>query len=109
MEIENINTQLELFILKNELVVKFNTFLKLKQTNSCLIKIIDLLKLKYPEPNDFNFIEQTICQPIYNSQYKFTNDNDTYSSMIIANIHNCTNNELIGDLYKIFKFITITS
>lgn len=85
MDKSKINKELELLGLKNKLMITLKYYLfNTHQTGlSCFHKILDLLKLKYDNAKDFEFIEQGIRCSIQNNKNNLTNAISNISSYII--------------------------
>jgi len=60
----------------------------------CFYRVLDLLKEKYSDTNDFNFLEQGIRCNIQNYSNTITNAINNISSYI----HNCNNEDLLKDI-----------
>ena len=96
MDKAQINKELELLGLKNKLLITlkhylFNTH---QMELSCFYRILDLLKQKYTDTNDFNFVEQGIR---YNLQ-NYNNNLEFAISNMSSYIYNCNNEYLLKDL-----------
>lgn len=98
METTRINKELKFVGLKNKLMITLKYYLiNTPQTNlSCFYRILDLLKLKYTETNDLNFIEQGIRSNLQN----YGNNLQTALSNISSYIFNCNNEPLLRDLLE---------
>jgi hypothetical protein len=74
MDPANINRELELQHLKNKLLMTLKYYLhNIPQPNfSCFYKILELLKQKYTNAYDFNFLEQGIQSHIQNNHNNVT-------------------------------------
>ncbi len=85
-QINLINKELELFSLKNKLLISLKYYLlNTQQTElSCFNRILELLKQKYTNADDFNFVEQGIRCNI---------QNNTISNMS-SHIYNCKNKKI---------------
>ena len=93
-----INKELELLGLKNKLLITLKYYLiNIQQTDlSCFYRILDLLKQKYTDTNDLNFVEQGIrcCLQNYNNNLSFAISN------MSSYIYNNNNEHLLRDLLK---------
>jgi hypothetical protein len=99
MNIQQIDKELQLLRLKNKLVTVLKIYLNdTRQTEmSCFYMVLDLLKQKYSDANDRNFIEQGV-----RANVQYSKDTDT-AIMTISNYVFNYNNELV--LKEILKFI----
>jgi len=95
MDKAQINKELELLGLKNKLLITLKYYLfNIHQTElSCFYRILDLLKQKYTDTNDFNFVEQGIRCNLQN----YNNLNLAISN-ISSYIFNFNNENLLKDL-----------
>ena len=90
MNMELINNELALFGLKNKLIIilKFY-FLNISQSELLsFYRILQLLKQKYPDSNDVDFVENIRCNIRNNLQI----------STITSYIYNYNNDSLLKDL-----------
>jgi hypothetical protein len=88
-----INRELELLSLKNKLRITLKYYLLNTPQNeySCFYRILELLKQKYTNVNDLNFIDQGIRNNIQNY-------NNLTLSNIASYIYNYNNEYLLKDL-----------
>jgi hypothetical protein len=88
-----INSELELLCLKNKLRITLKYYLLNTPQNeySCFYRILELLKQKYTNVNDLNFIDQGIRNNIQNY-------NNLTLSNIASYIYNYNNEYLLKDL-----------
>lgn len=95
MDKTQINKELELLSLKNKLLItlKYYLFNMHQMELSCFYRILDLLKQKYTDTNDFNFVEHGIRCNLQN----YNNLNLAISN-ISSYIFNCNNENLLKDL-----------
>jgi len=96
MNIAIINKELILLGLKNKLLITLKFYLlNISQTELfCFYRILDLLKQKYTDSNDLNFVDQGIrC----NLQNYNKNLNLAISNMS-SYIYNCNNENMLKDL-----------
>ena len=96
MDKAQINKELELLGLKNKLLIalKYYLFNTPQLELSCFYRILELLKQKYTDTNDFNFVEQGIRCNIQN----YNNNLPLAISNISSYIYNCNNEYLLKDL-----------
>jgi len=96
MDRKQINKELELLGLKNKLLItlKYYLFNTPQMELSCFYRILELLKQKYTDVNDFNFVEQGIRCNLqnYNNNFKLAISN------MSSYIYNCNNEYLLKDL-----------
>ena len=96
MNIQHIDKELQLWALKIKLIMSLKYYL-INTSNtelSCFYRVLDLLKEKYSDANDFNFIEQGIRCNIQNYSNTIINAINNISSYI----HNCNNESLLIDI-----------
>jgi|688.fasta_scaffold167842_2 hypothetical protein len=96
MNIQEIDKELELWGLKIKLIMSLKYYL-INTSNTeltCFYRVLDLLKQKYGDANDLNFIEQGIRCNIQNYSNTIINAINNISSYI----HNCNNNALLKDI-----------
>jgi hypothetical protein len=95
MDKAQINKELELLGLKNKLLItlKYYLFNTPQMELSCFYRILELLKQKYTDTNDFNFVEQGIRCNLQN----YNNLKLAISNMS-SYIYNCNNEYLLKDL-----------
>jgi hypothetical protein len=96
MNIREIDKELELWGLKIKLIMSLKYYL-INTSNTelcCFYRVLDLLKQKYSDTNDFNFIEQGIRCNIQNYSNTIINAINNISSYI----HNCNNEDLLKDI-----------
>lgn len=95
MDKTQINKELELLSLKNKLLItlKYYLFNMHQMELSCFYRILDLLKQKYTDTNDFNFVEHGIRCNLQNY-----NNLNLVISNISSYIFNCNNENLLKDL-----------
>jgi hypothetical protein len=96
MDKAQINKELELLGLKNKTLItlKFYLFNTPKMELSCFYRILELLKQKYTDTNDFNFVEQGIRSNLQN----YNNNLKLAISNMSSYIYNCNNEYLLKDL-----------
>jgi hypothetical protein len=96
MDKAQINKELELLGLKNKLLItlKYYLFNTPQIKLSCFYRILELLKQKYTDANDFNFVEQGIRCNLQN----YNNNLSLAISNISSYIYNCNNEYLLKDL-----------
>ena len=96
MDRTQINKELELLGLKNKLLItlKYYLFNTPQMELSCFYRILELLKQKYTDANDFNFVEQGIRCNLQN----YNNNLPLAISNISSYIYNCNNEYLLKDL-----------
>ena len=96
MDITQINKEIELFSLKIKLITRLKCYLfNTSQTDlQCFYRILDLLKQKYTDIDDSNFIEQGIRHCLQN----YHNNVSTAISNISTYIYNYNNGYLLNDL-----------
>ena len=96
MDKAQINKELELLGLKNKLLItlKYYLFNTPQMELSCFYRILELLKQKYTDVNDFNFVEQGIRCNLQN----YNNNLPLAISNISSYIYNCNNEYLLKDL-----------
>uniref|UniRef100_A0A6C0IWU1 Uncharacterized protein n=1 Tax=viral metagenome TaxID=1070528 RepID=A0A6C0IWU1_9ZZZZ len=96
MDRTQINKELELLGLKNKLLItlKYYLFNTPQMELSCFYRILELLKQKYTDANDFNFVEQGIRRNLQN----YNNNLPLAISNISSYIYNCNNEYLLKDL-----------
>jgi hypothetical protein len=94
MDKSQIHQELKILGLKNKLRITLKYFLFNTPQNelSCFYRILDLLKQKYTNTNDLNFIEQGIRSNIQNNNISYTISN------ISSYINNYNNLHLLEDL-----------
>lgn len=92
----HIDKELKLLGLKNKLLITLKYYLfNTSQTElSCFYRILELLKQKYTDANDFNFIEQGIRSNIQSYHIPLTLSISNMSSYI----YNNNNENLLRDL-----------
>ncbi len=94
-----IDKELRLFGLKNKLLITMKYYLcNIQETELFFFyKILDLLKQKYTETYDLNFIDNGIL-------HNFQSYNNNNSTIILLNmtshIYNCNNENLLQDLLE---------
>lgn len=96
MNIQVIDNELKLWGLKIKLIMSLKYYL-INSSNtelSCFYRVLDLLKQKYSDTNDFNFLEQGIRCNIQNYSNTIINAINNISSYI----HNCNNEDLLKDI-----------
>jgi hypothetical protein len=96
MNIQEIDKGLQLWSLKIKLIMSLKYYL-INTSNtelSCFYRVLDLLKQKYNDTNDFNFLEQGIRTNIQNN----SNTIITAINNISSYIHNCNNELLLKDI-----------
>ena len=89
MNIQVIDKELKLWGLKIKLIMSLKYYL-INSSNtelSCFYRVLDLLKQKYSDTNDLNFLEQGIRCNIQNYSNTIINAINNISSYI----HNCNN------------------
>ena len=96
MDKAQINKELELFGLKNKLLItlKYYLFNTPQMELSCFYRILELLKQKYTDANDFNFLEQGIRCNLQN----YNNNLKSAISNMSSYIYNNNNEYLLRDL-----------
>ena len=96
MDRTQINKELEFLGLKNKLLItlKYYLFNTPQMELSCFYRILELLKQKYTDANDFNFLEQGIRCNLQN----YNNNLPLAISNISSYIYNCNNEYLLKDL-----------
>jgi hypothetical protein len=96
MDRTQINKELELLGLKNKLLItlKYYLFNTPQMELSCFYRILELLKQKYTDTNDFNFVEQGIRCNLQN----YNNNLKLAISNMSSYIYNCNNEYLLKDL-----------
>jgi len=96
MDRTQINKELELLGLKNKLLItlKYYLFNTPQMELSCFYRILELLKQKYTDANDFNFVEQGIRCNLQN----YNNNLKLAISNMSSYIYNCNNEYLLNDL-----------
>jgi hypothetical protein len=96
MDKAQINKELELLGLKNKTLItlKFYLFNTPQMELSCFYRILELLKQKYTDTNDFNFVEQGIRSNLQN----YNNNLKLAISNMSSYIYNCNNEYLLKDL-----------
>lgn len=96
MNIQQIDKELKLWGLKIKLIMSLKYYL-INSSNtelSCFYRVLDLLKQKYSDMNDFNFLEQGIRCNIQN----YSNTIIDAINNISSYIHNCNNEDLLKDI-----------
>ena len=96
MNIQEIDKELKLWGLKIKLIMSLKYYL-INSSNtelSCFYRVLDLLKQKYSDMNDFNFLEQGIRCNIQN----YSNTIIDAINNISSYIHNCNNEDLMKDI-----------
>jgi len=96
MNIQVIDKELQLWSLKIKLIMSLKYYL-INTSNtelSCFYRVLDLLKEKYSDTNDFNFLEQGIRCNLQNYSNTIINAINNISSYI----HNCNNEDLLKDI-----------
>lgn len=96
MNIQVIDNELKLWGLKIKLIMSLKYYL-INSSNtelSCFYRVLDLLKQKYSDMNDFNFLEQGIRCNIQN----YSNTIIDAINNISSYIHNCNNEDLMKDI-----------
>ena len=96
MNIQVIDKELKLWGLKIKLIMSLKYYL-INSSNtelSCFYRVLDLLKQKYSDTNDLNFLEQGIRCNIQNYSNTIINAINNISSYI----HNCNNEDLLKDI-----------
>ena len=96
MDKAQINKELELLGLKNKLLItlKYYLFNTPQMELSCFYRILELLKQKYTDANDFNFLEQGIRCNLQN----YNNNLKSAISNMSSYIYNNNNEYLLRDL-----------
>lgn len=95
MNIQDIDKELQLWGLKIKLIMSLKYYL-INTSHcelSCFYRVLGLLKQKYNDANDFNFLEQGIRCNIQNNNTIINAINN-----ISSYIHNCNNEALLKDI-----------
>lgn len=96
MNMTQIDKELSLLGLKNKLLItlKYYLFNTPQMELSCFYRILDLLKQKYTDANDFNFVEQGIRCNLQN----YNNKLPLAISNMSSYIYNCNNERMLKDM-----------
>jgi hypothetical protein len=91
--------EFNLIILKRKILHHFKSIVEVQSNERTLFyKGLDLLKFRYTDPVDYNFIDLGIKNKI---EFKLKNDNTLCMMNIESSLNNCNNEALLNDLYTL--------